>query len=273
MFGLGRPRLGLIAGTGRFPLHFARAVARQGRELFVFGVNGITDTEIAEYAKEVHFVDLGGLDRLVELLRKTGVKQAVLLGGIPKSEAVNPERALDAGARSFMGRNKHKGDDRLLRAFGVYLKVKCGVSVVDPRRYLKDSLAKRGVMTRRSPTREEWDDLRMGYKMAKAVGRLDIGQTLVLKRGIVLAVEAVEGTDGAIRRGGELGHGESVVVKVSKPTQDLKYDLPSIGEATLEAMRASGCRVLGIENRRTFMLEREKTIAAADAHGLTIVGL
>ncbi len=152
MFGLfGGGRLGLIAGHGHFPLHFAEAIRRQKRELVVFGVNGLTDAKLADYAAEIHFVDLGALDSLVALIKKTRIKQAVLLGGIPKREAVNPSAHQDAGMRSFMGKNKNKGDDHLLRAFEMYLKVRCGVSIIDSRRFLKDSLAKKGVMTRRRP--------------------------------------------------------------------------------------------------------------------------
>ena len=160
-----------------------------------------------------------------------------------------------------------------MKALQLFLKTKCGVSIADPRFFLKDILAVKGVMTKRAPTPADMNDLRFGWRIAKGIGKIDIGQTVVVKAGVVLAVEALEGTDAAIRRGGQLGREGAVVVKVSKPNQDLRFDLPCVGTETLESMKATNAKVMGVEAGKTVMLFKEKLIAAADQANLILVGL
>ncbi len=265
--------IGLIAGHGDFPLIVARAAASLKKEVIAFGVEEYTDKRIEALVKETHYVELGSPNTLVDLLKKSKIKKVVLAGGIPKKQIYNPNFKLDEAAQGFFRGKGNKGDDHLLKAFELFLKVKAGVSVVDSRSLLKDVLAPRGVLTKRSPTEAEWNDLRLGYQVAKGVGKMDIGQTVVVKQGVVLAVEALEGTDQAIRRGGELGHGETVVVKAAKPNQDLRFDLPCVGLETIETLKTSSSRVLGIEAGKTLMLFKEKVIEAANRENITIVGL
>ena len=265
--------IGLIAGEGEFPLVFAQAASSLKKELIVIGVEGLTDKRVETYAAQTHYVQLGELGKVVDLLKKIKLKQAVFAGGIPKNQMVNPSFKLDDTAKGFLSASRDKGDDHLLRALELFLKVKCGVSIVDSRSYLKDAMASKGVMTKRAPTEEEWDDLRFGYKIAKSIGSADIGQTVVVKRGVVLAVEAVEGTDQAIRRGGSLGYGSAVVVKVAKPKQDLRFDLPCVGPQTLESLKAAQSQVLGVEAGKTIFLFKERLIASADEQNMTLVGL
>ncbi len=243
------------------------------RKVITIAVEGYTDQKIREFSAETHFIELGSLGRLAGLLKQSGVKEVVLAGSIPKKRIYDPSFKLDQTARSFITGSSNKGDDHLLKAFQVFLKVKCGVSVIDSRSFLKEMLAPKGVMTRRSPTASEWADLRLGWKVAKGVGKMDIGQTVVVKDGVVLAVEALEGTDSAIRRGGELGCGGTVVVKVSKPNQSLRFDLPCVGAETLESLRSTSSRVLGVESGKTIMIFKDKLIEKADREELTLVGL
>lgn len=264
--------LGLIAGQGDFPLLFAEAVSSSKQPLILFSVKGYTDPRIEPFAKETHYLELGALERLVELLKKTKVKKVVLAGGIPKKEIYNPAFKMDDTAKGFVRKTRNKGDDHILRALELFLKVKCGVSIVDSRFFLKNVLAGKGLMTDRRPTKAEIDDLKFGWRIAKGIGKMDIGQTVVVKNGVVLAVEALEGTDAAIRRGGELGREGAVVVKVSKPKQDLRFDLPCVGWNTLESLKAVGSRVIGIETGKTIMLFKKELIEAANRDKISIVG-
>ncbi len=265
--------LGLLAGKGDLPLLFAEAAHSLKKRIVVIGVEGLTDRRIENLAEKVHYVRLGSLGTILELLKLSKIKQVVLAGGIPKREIYSPNLKLDPSAQTFMSRTGNRGDDHLLKAFQVFLKLKCGVSVLDSRSFLKDLLAKKGVMSRRVPTPAQWKDLRFGFRIAKGIGKMDIGQTVVVKHGIVLSVEALEGTDAAIRRGGELGFGQAVVVKVSKPNQDLRFDLPCIGLETLESLKVSGSSVLGVEAEKTLIVFKERVIKEADRAGIALVGL
>ena len=265
--------IGLIAGQGEFPILFAKAAMSLKHPVTVFGIEGCTDKGVEEFSPETHYLGLGELGRLVELLKQKRIKQVVFAGGIPKKQLYNPSFQLDATAKSFISGTPAKGDDRLLRAFELFLKIQCGVSVLDPRTIIKEALAPKGVLTKRKPTERERKDLELGLRVVRSLGKMDIGQTVVIKDGVVLAVEAIEGTDEAIRRGGSLGHGEVVVVKVSKPGQSLRFDLPCVGPETLAVLRSISSRVLGVEFGRTILISKKNLIEDADGQNMTIVGL
>jgi len=266
-------RLGLIAGQGDFPLLFAKAASSLKKKVVVFGFQGYTDKKVEDYAAETHYFELGTLDQLFESLRRLKIKQVVLAGGIPKRQIYNPDFALDETAKSFIQSNAHKGDDHLLKAFGLFLKARCGASVVDSRVFLKDILAPKGVLTRRRPTEQEKDDIKFGWRIVKGIGKMDIGQTVVVKQGVVVAVEALEGTDAAIKRAGSLAHGGGVVVKVAKPNQDLRFDLPCVGRDTLASMKEADISVLVVEAGKTLMLYKQDFLDDADQKNFCIVGV
>ncbi len=265
--------LGLIAGKGDFPVLFAEAASSLKQPLVVFGIHGYTDPRVEPFAKETHYLELGALGRLVDLLKETKVRKVVLAGGIPKREMYNPSFRMDETATGFIQQTRNKGDDHILKALQFFLKAKCGVSIIDSRIFLKNVLAPKGVMTRRALTKAESDDLKFGWRIAKGIGKMDIGQTVVIKDGVVLAVEALEGTDAAIRRGGQLSGNGAVIVKVAKPNQDLRFDLPCIGHETLESMKAVGSKVIGVEASKTVLLFKEKLIEAANQADLSLVGI
>ncbi len=265
--------IGLIAGQGELPILFAKAASFLKRPIFVFGIEGVTDKRIEDFVPEAHYVGLGELGKLVELLKLKKIKQVAFAGGVPKKRIYDPSLELDSSAQGFIRQTPNKGDDHILRALVIYLKVKCGTRVIDPRSFLKEALAPKGVMTRRSPSEQENRDLKLGAQVARHVGKMDIGQTVVVKDGVVLAVEALEGTDQAIRRGGELGNGGIVVVKTSKPNQNLRFDLPCVGLETLRSLKAASARVLGVEAGKTIMISKEKLIEAANAVNICLVGI
>lgn len=277
MFFWNRPLAGeaiaLLAGKGDLPVLFAKAAQSLSKKVIVVGIEGVTDMGIARYAERAHFVPLETIGEIETVLKNSGVKHAVLAGGIPKNEIYNPKLRSDALVSRLVKSGTNKGDDHLLRAFEIFLKVKCGVSVIDPRFFLKEMLATKGVLTKRVPTAEEWRDLKFGWQIARGVGKMDIGQTVAVRDGIVLAVEALEGTDSTIRRAGELARGGAVVVKTAKPNQDLRFDLPCVGPETIESLRAASSRVLGIEAGKTLILFKKEFIETADREGLTVVGI
>lgn len=265
--------IGLVAGQGEFPVLFAKAASSLKKKIVVFGVRGYSDKRLEDLAEQAHYIELGDLGKLVDLLKKSGIKNVVFAGSVPKREIYNPGFRMDDAAKDFMSRAGHRGDDHLLRALGAFLKLRCGVSVLDSRIFLKHMLTPKGVLTDRRPSPDEWADLKFGWKIAKGIGKLDIGQTVVVKNAAVLAVEAMEGTDSTIRRGGEIGRSGVVVVKVAKPSQDLRFDLPCVGLETLQTLKSAGSSVLGVEAAKTILISREKLIEKANSENMTLVGM
>ena len=240
-------KLGLIAGSGRFPLIFAQAAARAGREIVAVGHEGETDPAL----QPVAWVKLGQLGKIATVLRDAGCSETVLCGGIrkPRIFDVRP----DLLALKVLTRLRSFGDDAALRAVAAVLEEE-GLRVVSPLDYVPDLLARRGRISGRALDAGQRKDVETGLAAARALGAQDIGQTVVVRRGVVLAVEAIEGTDACIARGGALAK-DGVVVKACKPQQDLRFDVPAVGAATLEAMRAAGCAALAVEAGRTLVLD------------------
>ena len=232
---------------------------------------GETSEGLEAVVSAVTWVDPGELDKLIHVLKSAGVTKAVMVGGIRKHRLFQRMRP-DARAMALLQRVGTFKDDAVLRGVAQELEAE-GIEIVPPTAFLADVIAGPVVYTRREPEPAEWRDIRYGYRVAKEIGRWDIGQCVVVRGEAVLAVEGIEGTDETIRRAGALANGEIVVVKVCKPTQDLRFDLPAVGPGTVRALvEARGC-VLAVEAGRTIMLEREEMVAAADAAGVAVVGV
>ena len=194
-----------------------------------------------------------------------------MAGGIHKAGALTHFQPDERGL-AFISRLPSLKDDVILRGVAQELEAE-GITVVESTRFLSSLLAQEGVLTTSTPNEQQWADVRLGFTVAKEVGRWDIGQSVVVKRGTVLAVEGVEGTNAAVRRGGELGGAGAVVVKVSKPQQDLRFDVPAVGPDTIAVMREVGASVLALEAGKTLMLDKPELLLAADAQGISVVGL
>ncbi len=263
--------IGIIAGGGQFPCLFAREARRQGRRVVVVAHRGETTPAIAEAADALYWVHLGQLGKIVKYLRREAVREAVLLGTITKTRIFRDIRP-DLKALSLWRKLPAKQDDAILRAFADVLEGE-GITVRESTLYLRDLLFPAGILGRHQPNEDEWQDIEFGWRMARAVGDLDIGQTVVVRDRTVLAVEAIEGTDAAIRRGGSLGRERVVVVKVKKPCQDFRFDLPAIGLTTIETMREVGGRVLAVEAGQALLFDRPAMVAAADDAGIAVVGI
>jgi DUF1009 family protein len=264
-------RIGLIAGNGRFPLVFAEAARREGVAVVALAHRGETPEEIAGLVDAVTWVRVGELGRIIRVLKKAGVRRAVMAGGIRKPRQLRDFRP-DLRGAAFLARTRSLKDDVLLRGVAAELE-RDGITVVPSTLFLGALVPAAGSLTSGEPRAREWQDLRFGFRVAKDIGRWDIGQSVVVKRGAVLAVEGIEGTDAAIRRGGELGGRGVVVVKVSKPQQDLRFDVPAVGPTTVEILAEVGGRVLALEAGRTLMLDRAALLAAAERAGIAVVAV
>ena len=263
--------IGLIAGGRQFPVMVARGVKAAGHRLIVVGFTGHTNPEVYPLADAAVEMKLGQLGRLLEFFKEHKVEQAVMAGSINKPGVLDI-RHFDARAVKVILSLAGKGDDAVLRAFTTLLEDE-GIALASPQTFAAGLLTPEGVLTRRAPDERERSDLRAGARLAKELGRLDIGQCVVLREGIVAAVEALEGTDAAIRRGCELGGAGCVVVKVVKPGQEERVDLPSVGLDTVRVMAAAKATCLGVEAGKSLFFDLEATVTAADKAGIAIVGL
>jgi len=261
--------LGIIAGGGGLPLVAAGEARRQGRRVVAVGLREETDPRLAEAADAIHWVRLGQLGAVVRALRAERVTDVLLLGRVAITHLFSRIRPDLLAAKVLLAARDRRGDS-LLEAIVKVLEAE-GFRVLATPPFLAPVLLQEGQLTRRGPSRTEARDIGLGREVARQIAALRIGQTVVVKRGTVLAVESVEGTDAAIRRGGALGQGGVVVVKVSRPDQDLRYDLPTIGPETLEALREAEATALALDAGRSLLLERERFVAGADAMKLAVV--
>lgn len=263
--------IGLIAGNGDLPLIFAREVkGRLGIRLVAAAHRRETNPELASLVDDLRWFHLGQFGKILRFLGSSGADQVVMAGGIVKSRIwdVRP----DALALKLAMRLGTLDDDTLLRGVAGLLE-EAGIRVRAPTDFVADLYAREGNLTRRSPTPAQWEELRHAWRAAKELGRLDIGQGVVVKQRAVVAVEAMEGTDAMIQRAGSLTCGGGVMVKVSKPQQDRRLDMPTIGPRTMESLSRAGIEVLAIEAGSTIILDPQVTLGAADRLGLVVVAL
>jgi DUF1009 family protein len=261
--------IGLVAGNGQLPGLFARAARAQGLAVHAVALTGEAEGELAAHVDSLTWVRVGQVDALARALRRRGVGIAVLAGGVGRVRALRSLRP-DLGALKVLARLRSRRDDELLRALAGYLEEQ-GVRIVAPTDYVRALLATAGHLAGPSLTAAERRDVQLGQEVAAQLGRADVGQTVVVKAGQVLAVEALEGTDECIRRGGRLGGPGAVVVKRSKPGQDRRFDLPAAGPVTLEVMREVGARVLAVEAEHTVLLDAEGLITWAGRLGISVL--
>jgi DUF1009 family protein len=264
-------RIGLIAGNGQFPIIFCKKAKEAGVEVYAAAYRQEADPAIEAHVDQVEWLYVGQVSRLIKYFKKNNVDQAVLLGGIKKTKIFKDLKP-DIKAISLIAGLRNTHDDGILRAFADLLE-KNGIVVQSSTFLLPDLLAPEGCWTERKPSHGEMAEIELGWKVAKEIGRLDIGQCVVVGGGSILAVEAVDGTDATIRRGAGLGHGNAVVVKVCKPIQDERFDVPAIGVDTIRTMAETGASVLAIEAGKAIVFDRGEMVRLADRHGITVVAL
>ncbi len=262
----------IIAGNGSFPFLVLDAARDQGIDPLVVAIKEETLPEIAEKTSSLHWLSLGEVSKLLELLSAEGIQKVVLAGQVKHAQIFSSIKPDGLVSRALAGLHR-KNTDALIGAFVRMLEGR-GIRVVDSTLFLKPLLAEAGSMTRRAPDESERSDIAFGREMAKKIAGLDIGQTVVVAERAVVAVEAMEGTDRVIERAATLSNGRRlVVVKVSKPKQDMRFDVPVIGLRTIEVMQRSNASVLAVDAGKTLLFERPRLLEAADQAGIAIVGM
>jgi len=267
-------RIGLIAGNGRFPFLVLQGAKSLGYDITVVAVKeeAFPDLESAarDAGADLHWVSLGHLGRCIKILKGAGISRAVMAGQV-KHVKIFSGIVPDLTLLSVLTRLKARNTDALISAVADVMRDE-GIELMDSTAFLEPLLAREGVLTNRGPSEEEAADFAFGYRMADAIASLDIGQTIAVKHKAVVAVEAMEGTDEVIGRAGFLAGPGVRVIKVAKPNQDMRFDVPVIGIATIQAMRIAGATALSIDAGRTLVLDGTHVFSSANDAKITIVG-
>lgn len=262
---------GLIAGDGELPVRFAQEAKKSGFEVVAISLSSDNRTELKKICKKVYAFGPGEIMKIRDALREEKIKQITFLGKVHKGMLLkNPK--LDSMAIDILKKNIKLNDDAIMQAAVAELE-KEGIEVLDQTIFIKSLMVPKGVLTSLKPTEEQIRDIEYGYEVAKQIGDIDVGQSVVIKNKMILAIEAIEGTDKAIERGGKLGKKGSVVVKVSKPSQDKRFDIPTVGMNTLKVMKKYHVNVLAIESGETIIVEQEKMVKFAEKNKIVIIAV
>lgn len=264
--------IGLLAGVGRLPVEFARAARGMGFTVVAVALLPGVDRDLAAAADRYHEISVGRLDAVIAALKAEGVGQVTMLGKVTKELMFNGQVQLDDRIKRLLAGLKDHSDDTLMLGFVRELAAE-GISALDQTALIRALMPAPGILSQRKPTAVEQADMEFGLRMAREIGRLDIGQTVVVKDQAVLAVEAIEGTDACIRRGGVLGRGGAVVAKAAKPQQDQRFDVPGVGPDTIRAMIESGASALVMEAGKVLLVNKEEVLALAGQHSITVVAM
>lgn len=262
---------GLIAGDGELPVKFAQSAKESGFEVVAISLSDQNRNELKKICKTVYAFGPGEITKIKQTLKNEGVKQATFLGKVSKGMLLkNPK--LDAEAIKLIKEAVRLNDDSVMM-LAVNELASIGVTILDQTIFIQNHMVPKGVLTKNQPTPEQISDVEYGYEIAKQIGDMDIGQSVVIKDRMIMAIEAIEGTDCAIERGGKLAKKDAVVVKVSKPNQDKRFDIPTIGLRTLQNMKKVKAKVLAVEANQTIIVQQEKMIEFADKNNIVIMAV
>ncbi|MCX5666616.1 MAG: UDP-2,3-diacylglucosamine diphosphatase LpxI [Candidatus Omnitrophica bacterium] len=262
-------RIGLVAGYGELPLIFAKKAIELGDTVIALGLKGVTSEELEKYVEKMYWFEWGDLKKAMLIAVTQRLRRIALLGKI-KKEILFKGGKLDDESKKIISSSGGKKDYNILKGVADLVK-KVGIEVIDPTPYLEELIPVKGVLTKTVPTKEEELDIEYGRKIASELARFDIGQTVIVKDKTVLALEAIEGTDETIRRAGKLVDGGFTVVKMARPAQDARFDVPLVGPETVKTIVENKGRVLALEQKKTFLLHREEAVRMADEAGLSII--
>ncbi|HUW84272.1 MAG TPA: UDP-2,3-diacylglucosamine diphosphatase LpxI [Phycisphaerae bacterium] len=278
--GQGRPVLGLLAGSGQFPMLVASGARQAGCRVVVIALRGEADQRLRDLADAFYTSGIVRLGRWIRLFRREGAGQVIMAGRVRKTRVHGSARWLQwlrylpdwTSIKVWYFASRDKRNDSLLSAVAEQMQQK-GLTVIDSTQYCPEAMAPEGVLTTASPTASQHKDIELGWRIAKEMGRLDVGQSVAVKEQDVIAVEAVEGTDAMIARAGELARsGGWTLVKVAKPNQDMRFDVPTVGADTIENLHRAGGRVLVVEAGKTLLIDRDKTVELANRYGIAVIG-
>jgi UDP-2,3-diacylglucosamine hydrolase len=265
-------KIGLIAGKSDFPLLFAKAAKSKGVKIIAVGIEGETRPEVERLVDKFYWVKLGELSKVLEVFKTEGIEKAVMAGGVTKSRIFNEALKIDGLMKSILVKALDKKDDTLLSMITSTLK-SAGVELLDSTLFLEDLLPKEGVLTKARPAPAQVEDIKFGARIAKEVAGLDIGLSVFIKDKAVIAVEDIEGTDAMIRRGGRVAGPGGTVIKVARPKQNMKFDIPVIGSQTIRSMAEVKAGCLAIEVKKTLIIDKEEAITLADNNGISIIAV
>lgn len=262
-------RIGLIAGNGRFPLYFADSARKGGNTVIAVAIKEETSPELEKLVENINWFHVGELQGMIDTFLKHEVDRIVMAGKITKTLMFDKIRP-DARLMRVFEKTPLRSDDALLKALAEEF-IAEGIHVCDSTTFLSSLLPEKGILTSRKPNEDEALDIKYGHEIARKIAGLDIGQTVVVKNRAILAVEAIEGTDSAILRGGKLGNGRVTVVKVARPVQDMRFDLPVVGLDTIRTLIEARASCLAFQEKKTLLLDRDEVIAMADEAGIAIM--
>ncbi|MDL2286331.1 UDP-2,3-diacylglucosamine diphosphatase LpxI [Desulfococcaceae bacterium OttesenSCG-928-F15] len=263
--------IGIIAGNGLFPAMFAREAGRQGFRVVTAAFRGEGEAILPDLSHVFRWFYLGQFKKLIRFFKEEGVERAVMLGGIRKTRIFFDVRP-DSLAIKLLAMMRSSHDDGILRLFADIL-LEHGIRIVHSTVLIPELLSPPGLWTKKRPLASHIKDIEVGWEVARRIGELDVGQCVVVGGGSVLAVEAIDGTDATIRRGGGLGRGDAVLVKLAKPGQDMRFDVPAVGPETIRVMHEAGLSVLALEAGKTIALDRETIISEADRLNICVLSV
>ena len=263
-------KIGIIAGNGAFPIEVAAAARRRGYAVVAVAHRGETDEKLAPLCDEITWIRVGELQTMIDAFKRAGITEAAMAGGITRTQ-LGETFAPDARAVAMLARVGRFSDDAILRAVAAEVESD-GIAMIDPVPLLDDALASRGRLAGPEPSAAQLRDLQLAFGVMRALGNFDVGQAAAVRDGVVGAIEAVEGTDAALRRAAALCGRGLVVAKAAKPSQDLRFDRPAIGPTTIELLSDIGAAMIGVEAGQALILERARTLAAAASAGITLWG-
>lgn len=265
-------KIGLIAGNKKFPIIFAEAAKKKGYDIVAVAIKGDASSRLKKIVGKVYWLGLKDYSRLFDLFKSERIVKIVMAGQVSPYRLFSKEVRRDARLKRILAQAKDSRADSIFGAIAEELK-SAGFELIDPTFLLEDFLPKKGVLTRREPDFNEWEDIYFGLELAKEMGLLDIGQTVAVKQKAVVAVEALEGTDNLIRRAGRIAKKGAIIVKVSKPGQDMRFDIPVVGLNTVKNLAMAKASCLAIEAGKTLFIDKAQSIGLADSRGISIVAV
>jgi len=265
-------RIGLIAGSGEYPIMFAEAARAKGIEVVAIAINQETDQKLNSCVEKIKWFDVGQLGGVVTFFKEEGIDKAIMAGKVRLSHIYSKSISPDSSFKNLLLKTADKRGDTLLKAVAAYLASK-GIKLINCATLLEDQVACKGTLSNNKPTQQQWQDIKFGKPIAKKIAKLRIGQAVAVKDKAVLAIEAMEGTDEMIRRAGSIATDGAVIIKMTSPAHDMRFDIPLVGPSTIEAMKEVNAGVLAIEAKRTLLIEKERFLELAEAAGICVVAI
>lgn len=265
-------QIGVIAGAGLLPLIITQELKKRGYRVITVALQGLANNELSNYSDVFELINIGKVGKIIDFLKNNNIKEIILTGKVPKEIIFERDKIKpDMRALKMLFSAKIRGDNELLKIVEKELLTE-GIRIIEIFKVFPEFITPNGVLTIKKPTKEEWKDIEYGFKIAKKIGELDIGQTVVVKEMSVVAVEAIEGTDETILRAGRFVK-NTIVVKVSKPQQDLRLDPPAAGVDTIVTMGKANAKILALEAGKTLLIQQDEMIKKANENNIIVVGI